>query len=188
MRLRLVREALVCWTYEVSLVMILRDAADTNDNASLLEQAGAGTMTAQPPGAANAAVALAQMHNWDSDFVSIDRERSMPTNQNYTHLRPRMCFQTQIINATCRPGSNYRQYGQPSTKIPSLPSNLHAHANYCLQFYSLLGADILLYLLFSGAATASKNHASPLWAKVLERANTNAENLETFRPRSFPED
>lgn len=168
--------------------MILRDAADTNDNASLLEQAGAGTMTAQPPAAANAAVALAQMHNWDSDFVSIDRERSMSTNQNCTHGRPRMCFQIQTINATCRQASNYPQYGLPSTKIPSLPSSRHAPANYCLQFYNLLGADILLYLLFSGAVTASRDHASPRWAKMPERANTNAENLGTFRPRSFPED
>ena len=69
----LVKEVLVCWLNDPFLTLILRDAADANDNASLLEQAGAGTLTAQPPAAANAAVALTQMHNWDSDFVSIHR-------------------------------------------------------------------------------------------------------------------
>ncbi|KIW78834.1 hypothetical protein Z517_08673 [Fonsecaea pedrosoi CBS 271.37] len=36
--------------------------------SGLFEQPGAGAMTAQPPAAANAAVALTQLHNWDSDF------------------------------------------------------------------------------------------------------------------------
>ncbi|KAJ9607084.1 hypothetical protein H2200_008156 [Cladophialophora chaetospira] len=45
-----------------------RGPLDGSDNASLLEQAGAGTLITQVPGAANAAVALTQMHQWDSDF------------------------------------------------------------------------------------------------------------------------
>ncbi|KAK7892924.1 hypothetical protein LTR67_007161 [Exophiala xenobiotica] len=40
--------------------------ADPNDLAPLLEQVGA--VTGPPPTTANAAVALAQLHNWDSDF------------------------------------------------------------------------------------------------------------------------
>ncbi|KIX05793.1 uncharacterized protein Z518_03765 [Rhinocladiella mackenziei CBS 650.93] len=43
-----------------------RGPSDASDHTPLLEQPA--TLTGQPPATANAAVALAQLHNWDSDF------------------------------------------------------------------------------------------------------------------------
>ncbi|EXJ63860.1 hypothetical protein A1O7_00195 [Cladophialophora yegresii CBS 114405] len=69
-----------------------RGPFDTSDSASLLEHAGAGTgpLAVQPPAAANAAVALTQMHNWDSDFdvfPDSDYKRDVSTGLELPSLR-----------------------------------------------------------------------------------------------------
>jgi hypothetical protein len=167
----------------VLLCMILSRTADASENVALLEQTGAGAL--QPP-AANAAATLTQMQTWDTDFVSIRHGDKVTFRPHFAHSRPRMSSQIQTTSATFLRASNFPRCEPRSTKTRSHHSNPPAHANYYLLFSSLLEADTHHCLPYNDAA--SDYPESRRWAKTLAKANTNAENLGSFRPRSFPAD